>query len=232
MEFCCGYTWGQGWAQVHIFLSLFISAWTNTSKFLTGFHYSHSSRATDFLSVFYEIAFHKFICDLLTAVFFSHGFSAQILYNTSCSNQFIIEHEASLVSTAVSTSSGYFPCFHTTDFCSLPAAFYHILPLCSSSCSFYFQVPYKGPHFPAITNSFFLHLKLYGTKEHLPPTHLAVYSGCCFNMPLLLPLQCNIFCYHGPKQIIKNPLCLMLRVTYCRFLQEFWDFSPSPLVNS
>lgn len=111
-------------------------------------------------------------------------------------------------------------------------SFYHILPLCSSSCSSDFQAPHNGPPFSAITNSFFLRLKLCGTEEHLPPTHLAMCSRCCFNMPLFLPLQCNIFCYHGPEQMIKNHLCSMLRVTYYRFFQEFWDFNPSPLVNN
>lgn len=107
-------------------------------------------------------------------------------------------------------------------------SFYHILPLCSSSHSFNFQVSCNSLHFSAITNSFFLHLKLYDTEEHLPPTHLAVYSGCCFNMPLLLPLQCNIFCYHGPKQIIKIYAWCSESLT-TDFSRNFGIFTPAHL---
>lgn len=106
--------------------------------------------------------------------------------------------------------------------------FYHILPLCSSSRSFNYQVPRNGPPFSAITKSFFLPLKLYGTEEHLPPTHLAVYSRCWFCVPLFLPLQCNISVTifdHLPRA--NDQKCLTLRVTYYRFFQGFWDFYPT-----
>lgn len=104
--------------------------------------------------------------------------------------------------------------------------------LCSSS-SFNLQVPLNGPPFSAITNSFILHLKLYGTKEHLPPTHLAMYSIHCLNMPSFLPLQCNIFSYYGPEQMIKNALRVMLRVTYYWvFSRNFGDLFPTSLVSN
>lgn len=138
-----------------------------------------------------------------------------------------------MVSTVASITLWYFPCFHTTNSCSLQSAVF----VSYSAFVFFFQfiqsssTPKQSP-FSAITNSFILHLKLYGTKKHLPPTNLAMYSIHCLNMPLFLPLQCNMFCYHGPEQMIKNPLCVMLRVTYYKFFQQFWDFSLTPLVNN
>lgn len=56
-------------------------------QFLIDFHYSHSSRATGFLSIFYEMAFHKLIYNLFTA-----DFSPTVFLLKSCTTPLIQTH--------------------------------------------------------------------------------------------------------------------------------------------